>query len=627
VRFGVRAQIVLISCVPLMFLIALLAIGFQLRSLSMQSAALSQHVTDTLSRADRLYGTINDVFAEMKAYPKDHAGEMQRYRVSTAAIPGEIAGIRSAVAPDRVAQARAARYTGDAAEVVALLDQIFTLMRENKSREAAALSARPVVQRLGPEYLAAKAAFDSGERSDSLARNTATRTKLQLLSTGLVLLTVLGIVATLGLAIGFGLRMGRRLRLLVANAMSLARHKPTQPIEGDDEIAEVDRVYHAMSRELEETTVLQHALLPQQLPSVPGIRLDSAYVPAATHGKVGGDWFDIFPIDSTLLGISIGDVAGHGLTAASTMAKLRQTMRVAARIEQWPSRVLRQVNRSLCADEPGALATAIFATLDCRSGLLRWSTAGHPSPIVVRPDRSVTFLEGEGLILGVDVQTAFRDFSAELDVGCALVLYTDGLVEVERDYLGGLNALAEAVLAEYDESSENIAENIQRRIFAHTAPRDDSAVLFLGISSLSAKPNETRHVWQLDARDPFSAQRVKRAILWQLAGLADKTPELAAVELIFGELIANVARHTPGIATVTLEWQGDEPVLHVDDHGPPFQLLIKAPADDFAEGGRGFWLMSNYSTKLLVQRIGEANRVSVGLPLTAGAFAGAEYRP
>jgi hypothetical protein len=571
VRFGVREQIVLISCVPLVFLIALLAIGFQLRSLSVQSAELSRHVTDTLSRADRVYETINDLFTEIKEYGKDRSpATLRQYEVSKAAIPGELTDVRRAVGPDGRAQARAERFTGDAGAVVAILDRIFTLLRAHKTAEGGALSSRPAVQKLGPEYLASKAAFDSGERADSLARNTATRNKLQLLSTALVLLTVFGIAVTLALAIGFGLRTGRRLRQLIANARSLARLKTTLPIEGDDEIAEVDRVYHDMSRELEETTVLQHALLPQRLPAVPGLRLDSAYVPAATHGKVGGDWFDVFPIDGKLLGISIGDVAGHGLNAAATMAMLRQTMRVAARMEQQPSRVLRQVNRSLCADDPGALATAIFATLDCTSGLLRWSTAGHPAPIVVRPDRSVTFLEGAGLILGVDAQTTFEDFTLDLDVGCALVLYTDGLVEVERDYFNGLNALAEAVLAEYSESSQNIADNIQRRIFSHSAPRDDSAVLFLGISSLGATANERRHVWHLDARDPFSAQRVKRAILWQLAGLANRAPELYAIELIYGELLANVARHTPGTASVTLEWQDDLPVLHVDDQGRRF---------------------------------------------------------
>jgi hypothetical protein len=130
-----------------------------------------------------------------------------------------------------------------------------------------------------------------------------------------------------------------------------------------------------MSRELEEATVLQLALLPQRLPDVSGLRMDFAYVPAAAHGKVGGDWFDVFPITPDLLGISVGDVAGHGLQAASTMGMLRQTMRVAARMEHLPSRVLRQVNRSLCAEDPGALATALFATLDCKTDLLRWSTA------------------------------------------------------------------------------------------------------------------------------------------------------------------------------------------------------------------------------------------------------------
>lgn len=294
-KFGVREQIVLISCVPLVFLVALLTIGFELRSLSVQTAEVSQRYTDIIAKGDRLYDTINDVFAEIKAYSKDRAAQLQRYRASSAAIPGEIADIRAAAAPNPLSRARAARYTGDAAEVVTLLDRVFRLIRAGKTAEAAAVSRPPAVQRLGPEYLAAKAAFDNGERLDALALNTAARAKLQFFSTALVLLTVLGILVTLALAAGFGLRTGRRLRRLVDNATLLARRKATLPIEGDDEIAEVDRAYHAMSRELEETTVLQHALLPQRLPNVPGLRLDSAYVPASTHGKVGGDWFDVFP--------------------------------------------------------------------------------------------------------------------------------------------------------------------------------------------------------------------------------------------------------------------------------------------------------------------------------------------
>jgi hypothetical protein len=601
--------------VPLLFLVAVLAIGFQLRSLSIQSAELSRRVVDTLALADRAYGSINDLFTDIKAYHKTSSpAVLQQYRLTKAGIPGELNAIRSAVRSDATSQARAARFTGDAALVVADLDRVFTLMRANRTAEANAFSASPAVQKLGPEYLAAKSAFDNGERGDSVGRNTVTRSHLQVLSTALVALTICGIAVSLALAIRFGLRTARRLRILIENATLLARQHPTEPLAGDDEIAEVDRVYHAMSRELQEATVLQIALLPQRLPNVPGLRLDSAYVPAAMHGRVGGDWFDVFQISKDLLGISIGDVSGHGLTAASTMGKLRQTMRVVARIEQQPSRVLRQVNRTLCADDPEALATAMFATLDCTTGMLRWSTAGHPSPLVVRPDRSTLFLEGEGLLLGVDAQATFLDYTTELDVGYALVLYTDGLVEVEHNYLSGLEVLRAAVLAEYGESSQNIAHNVQRRIFAEHAPRDDSALLFLGISALGALAGEKRRVWQLDARDRNSAQRVKRALLWQLAGFAD-APAFSAVELIYGELLANVARHTPGTATITLEWQDDVPVLHVEDTGPAFQPVIADTVDDMAECGRGYFLISHYAPDLAVERTGQGNRVSVSLPL------------
>lgn len=615
VRLGVREQIILVSCIPLAFLIALLGIGFALRSESMQSAAAARQVTDMLAKANRVYDTMNDVFSEVKDYHADRSqATLRRYRATTTALPAEIADLELA-GESAASRARARRFAGDAANVSAILDRILVLERQNNTRAIAALSKRPEVLKLGPEYLAAKTALDDGEQSDARAHDAVARRRINQLSTALVLLGIIAVAVTLALAIGFGLRTGRRLRRLVENALLLARHKPTVPIEGNDEIAEIDRVYHDMSRELEETTVLQHALLPQRLPEIPGLRLDSAYIPAAMHGKVGGDWFDVFPIDGTLVGISIGDVAGHGLTAASTMAMLRQTIRVTARLEQQPSQVLRQANQSLCADDPGALATAAFATLDRTTGQLRWSDAGHPPPILVRPDRTVTLLDGEGLMFGVDRQATFGDYTLQLEVGSALVFYTDGLVEVNRDYAAGLQALESAVLAEYQESSVEFAENVQRRIFSHTAPSDDSALLFVGVSALGAAANDDQHVWQFDARDAVSAQRVKRALLWELATHANRSPEFAAIEIIYGELLANVARHTPGPATITLQWHDQLPVLHIDDHGPAFQLPLNAPADKLAETGRGFRLIANCASKVAVQRIGEKNRVTVALPL------------
>jgi anti-sigma regulatory factor (Ser/Thr protein kinase) len=186
---------------------------------------------------------------------------------------------------------------------------------------------------------------------------------------------------------------------------------------------------------------------------------------------------------------------------------------------------------------------------------------------------------------------------------------------VNRDYVGGLTALADAVLAEYQESSLEFAENVQRRIFSRAAPSDDSALLFVGVSMLDAAAGDKQHVWHFDARDAVSAQRVKRAILWELATHADRSPEFAAIEIIYGELLSNVVRHTPGLATITLEWHDDLPILHVDDQGPAFQMPSNTPTESLAENGRGFWLMTNFASKLAVQRIGEKNRVTVALPL------------
>ena len=136
------------------------------------------------------------------------------------------------------------------------------------------------------------------------------------------------------------------------------------------------------------------------------------------------------------------------------------------------------------------------------------------------------------------------------------------------------------------------------------------------MTSIGAPSFEHKHVWQLDARDPVSARRVKRAILWKLAGLSAGEPEFLAVELIYGELLANVARHTPGPATVTLEERGDVAVLHVEDRGPAFrQPVVAERADLFAESGRGYWLISQFSRSTVVERTDDGNRVTVTLPL------------
>ena len=437
---------------------------------------------------------------------------------------------------------------------------------------------------------------------------------------------------SLFVAAHFGVRIVRRLQQLADNAQRLGAGETPETIGGSDEIAQLDNAYREMALRIHQTlhereealeayrrehvvaSTLQRAMLPQRLPQIAGLRIDTAYVPAAGGTEIGGDWYDVFEVSKRLVGISVGDVAGHGLRAATVMGAVRQSIRTAARDDDEPSSVLRRVNRVLCADEGTSVVTAFFGLLDLGTGTLRYALAGHPPPMVVRGPK-VELLPGEGFVLGVDPRVRFQTFRAELDVGSGLVLYTDGIVEAERDYFKGMSQLEEAVGAECRDPSPNIAEGIQRRVFSHAVPRDDSALLFIGITGLSVEPpSPERQGWRLDARDEVSAHRVKRAVLWQLGGFASGDADLGAIEAIFGELLSNVKRHTPGPADITLERGADGAVLSFDDEGPPFTINGHMP-DLMAESGRGLFMLRALARDVSVERIGTRNHVAVALPL------------
>ncbi len=616
-RLGVRFQVLLLTLIPLAFLLALLIVATMLQGVTREAAALSQHSSDVVAQADRAGGLIAEANRSAIAFTKTRAGrDLRGYRIASAALPGALARLRALAAPDPVSQKAAARLAGDTSEAFSVIGEYIRDLQDHDKRAIAALEARPSLRHLGQELEDAKSSFDGRERALALAELGSLRRSGELEGRLILVLAGGGIVLTLLIALRYGLAFSRRLQLLAENARRLGSGQSALTIPGNDEIAELDTVYRTMAerlrREHRVATELQRALLPQELPSFDGLRLDSAYVPAAHGTEVGGDWFDVFSLGDAQIGISVGDVAGHGLRAAAVMGAMRQSIRTAARIESRPSAVLRHVNQVLCSDE-GVLVTAFFGVFERRTGELRYAIAGHPPPLVVRADASVAAMPGGGIVLGLDARTQYDDFEIRLDVGCGAVFYTDGLVEVERDYFKGVRDLERAVIDELAAPSSNVADGIQRRIFAHAEPRDDSAVLFLGVAALAAATNGETKVWEVDARDTISTRRVKRAMIWHLGGLTSGESELHAAELAFGELIGNVARHTPGPATVALEHAHGAYVLHVDDEGPPFVLNGAGQPDVLAESGRGLFLLRSVAHDVNVTRTSRGNRVSVVL--------------
>ncbi|RST07744.1 PAS domain S-box protein [Streptomyces sp. WAC07149] len=192
---------------------------------------------------------------------------------------------------------------------------------------------------------------------------------------------------------------------------------------------------------------LQRALLPSALAGSEHVAIAHRYLPGSRATEVGGDWYDVIDLPGDRVALVVGDVMGHGVPAAASMGRLRITAKALARHGPEPERLLGELDA--CARESGIeLATCVYVEYDPRTGRARIANAGHPPPLVRRPDGTVETLGGGlGVPLGVG-GVPFRTACAHLPDGAVLALYTDGLVEARgQDIEAGLDALRERLAA------------------------------------------------------------------------------------------------------------------------------------------------------------------------------------
>jgi serine phosphatase RsbU (regulator of sigma subunit) len=225
--------------------------------------------------------------------------------------------------------------------------------------------------------------------------------------------------------------------------------------------------------------LLQRSILPEALPDVPGLDVAAHYQPAETGVEVGGDWYDAFTDGQGGAVIVIGDVAGHGIEAATLMGRLRNAARAFAVEDPDPARLLRRLDRMLCVLETDAFATAVAARFEPATRRLTWARAGHPPPLLYEGD-STEFLESTG---GTPLGSMARDYeSAErvLAADATLVLYTDGLVERRsRNIDEGLAWLAGHVRAALEPDLDTMCARLVRERFGDQPSDDDICVLAL----------------------------------------------------------------------------------------------------------------------------------------------------
>jgi PAS domain S-box-containing protein len=239
---------------------------------------------------------------------------------------------------------------------------------------------------------------------------------------------------------------------------------------------------HRQSQQAQLAEVLQRSLLTDP-PALGRTAVVVRYVPAAEAARVGGDWYDAFLQRDGSLVVVIGDVVGHDTAAAAAMGQLRGLLRgIAHYSSAGPAEVLRGLDEAIVQMHDETLATCAVARFE-RDGdggsRMRWTNAGHPPPIVLAEDGTVTVLGEEigDLMLGVDPTVVRSESVVPLPAGATVLLHTDGLVERRESTIDeGTDVLTGHLKELAGSPLEELCDGLLRRML-RGIPQDDVALV------------------------------------------------------------------------------------------------------------------------------------------------------
>ncbi|MEU6089818.1 SpoIIE family protein phosphatase [Streptomyces sp. NPDC047085] len=344
--------------------------------------------------------------------------------------------------------------------------------------------------------------------------------------------------------------------------------------------------------------VLQRSLLPQRLPEQTAVDVAYRYLPADSRVGVGGDWFDLISLSGARVGLTVGDVVGHGMHAAATMGRLRGTVRTLALLDLDPAELLTRLDGLVAQDsEPRGDdglsdetlgVTCLYAIYDPVSGRCVWASAGHPPPIVADASGSVALsalAPGPPLGLG---GLPYENVELSLSRGSVVAFFTDGVVEDRRtDIDSGIDRLSQ-MLTWHRCPLEELCDRAMSAL--PPGPQADDATLLL----VRTRRLGADHVADLELPpDPAMVAHARTVAERQLEtwGLSELS---FTVELVVSELVTNSIRYATG--PVMLRLIKDRSLLcEVSDNAHTAPHLRRARRDD--EGGRGLFLVAQMSQR------------------------------
>jgi serine phosphatase RsbU (regulator of sigma subunit) len=214
---------------------------------------------------------------------------------------------------------------------------------------------------------------------------------------------------------------------MLAASLIRRRRNVERLAEQLERTAEENRQLFAQQRSIAQT--LQHALLPDVLPQVPGLQASASYQAGAEGVDIGGDWYDLIPLPDGRLLLVVGDVSGRGLKAATTMASLRFAIHAYTAQGDEPPAILRKLSGLVSVSADRQLATVLCALIDVGRREISVTNAGH-LPLLMVSAKGAQFVESDiGLPVAVDPAASYRSTTVSAPPGAILLAFTDGLVE------------------------------------------------------------------------------------------------------------------------------------------------------------------------------------------------------
>jgi PAS domain S-box-containing protein len=360
---------------------------------------------------------------------------------------------------------------------------------------------------------------------------------------------------------------------------------------------DIDDQKRALQQTVKAAETLQTALLPGRLPVRPDLHFDALYLTAEREALIGGDWYDAFELPTGQLVVSIGDVTGHGLNAAVTASRIRQSIFAAAIEEPNPAMVLAKVNRILHIQEE-SLATALVAVIDNDLAVMRYASAGHPPPMIATYAASAQSLPLGGLPLGVALDLELVVHSVTLQRDALLLFYTDGVTEFSRDLSAAEGVLLRTLTRLAREvTQKRPAVVLQRAVMGFDRPTDDAVLMVLQLTPRpvprQSEDGDLHKTWTFHSSSAYSAHTSRHELMSFVRGFVTSDDELYRFELLIGEILANTVKHAPGLVTVEIDWGRKIPLMTIHDTGPGLaEFSPQLPQDEFTENGRGLFLIS-----------------------------------